>query len=41
MLIESPRILDPAQSYTFRSYFKMSAPPDEILADFGLTLRRD
>lgn len=40
MLIEHPRILDPNQSYTFRSYFELNNPPFEILADFGLTLRK-
>ncbi|MFM7449225.1 MAG: hypothetical protein ACKO24_11580 [Leptolyngbyaceae cyanobacterium] len=33
------KILQADQSYTFRSYFEMSAEPEEILADLGYTLR--
>lgn len=33
-------ILDPDQSYTFRSYFEMTHEPDDILAEFGVTLKR-
>ncbi len=32
-------ILDPSQSYTFRSYFEMTHEPDDILAEFGVTLQ--
>ncbi|MGB3293011.1 MAG: hypothetical protein WBB01_08500 [Phormidesmis sp.] len=32
-------ILNPNQSYTFRSYFEMTHEPDDILAEFGATLR--
>ncbi|MEM9218037.1 MAG: hypothetical protein AAGD25_27310 [Cyanobacteria bacterium P01_F01_bin.150] len=35
-----PSILDAGKSYTFRSYFEMSHEPDEILAEFGVTLQR-
>jgi hypothetical protein len=33
------KILQEDQSYTFRSYFEMTAEPEEILADLGYTLR--
>ncbi|MEO0455334.1 MAG: hypothetical protein AAF152_01960 [Cyanobacteria bacterium P01_A01_bin.114] len=33
-------ILKSGQSYTFRSYFEMSYEPDEILAEFGVSLQR-
>ncbi len=33
-------ILQPNQSYTFRSYFEMSYEPDDILAEFGCSLKR-
>ncbi len=33
-------ILQPNQSYTFRSYFEMSYEPDDILAAFGCSLQR-
>ena len=33
-------IIDKSKSYTFRSYFEMSQDPDEILAEFGYTLKR-
>lgn len=34
------RILQEDQSYTFRSYFEMPYEADEILAEFGYTLKR-
>ncbi len=34
------KILQEGQSYTFRSYFEMPYEADEILAEFGYTLRR-
>jgi hypothetical protein len=34
-----PKILQADQSYTFRSYFEMSAEPEDILFDLGYTLR--
>ncbi|MEM6597271.1 MAG: hypothetical protein AAF810_15295 [Cyanobacteria bacterium P01_D01_bin.36] len=34
------KILQPNQSYTFRSYFEMSYEPDDILAEFGCSLHR-
>ena len=33
-------ILQPNQSYTFRSYFEMSFEPEDILAEFGYTFKR-
>ncbi len=33
-------ILQPGQSYTFRSYFEMPFEPDDILAEFGYSLKR-
>ncbi|MGK7876098.1 MAG: hypothetical protein AB4426_23210 [Xenococcaceae cyanobacterium] len=33
-------ILQPDQSYTFRSYFEMSFEPEDILAEFGYSLKR-
>lgn len=33
-------ILQPQQSYTFRSYFEMSFEPEDILAEFGYSLQR-
>ena len=33
-------ILQPNQSYTFRSYFEMSFEPEDILAEFGYSLQR-
>jgi hypothetical protein len=33
-------ILQPNQSYTFRSYFEMSFEPEDILAEFGYSLKR-
>ena len=33
-------ILQSGKSYTFRSYFEMSYEPDEILAEFGISLER-
>lgn len=35
-----PTILQPGQSYTFRQYFEMSYEPEDILAEFGYTLKR-
>lgn len=35
-----PAILQPGQSYTFRQYFEMAYEPEDILAEFGYTLRR-
>lgn len=32
------KVLQEDQSYTFRSYFEMTAEPEEILADLGYTL---
>jgi hypothetical protein len=37
-LVAHPLVIDPAQSYTFRSYFEMRYAPDDILGDFGCTL---
>jgi len=39
-IIENPLVLDPSQSYTFRSYFEMRFSPIDILHDFGCTLTR-
>jgi hypothetical protein len=33
-------ILQPGQSYTFRQYFEMAYEPDDILAEFGYSLKR-
>lgn len=33
-------ILQPGQSYTFRQYFEMPYEPDDILSEFGYSLRR-
>lgn len=33
-------ILQPNQSYTFRSYFEMPFEPEDILAEFGYSLKR-
>lgn len=33
-------ILKPGQSYTFRSYFEMLFEPEDILAEFGYSLKR-
>jgi hypothetical protein len=35
-----PAILQPGQSYTFRQYFEMVYEPEDILAEFGYTLKR-
>jgi hypothetical protein len=35
-----PTILQPGQSYTFRQYFEMTYEPEDILAEFGYTLKR-
>lgn len=35
-----PVILQPGQSYTFRQYFEMAYEPEDILAEFGYTLKR-
>lgn len=35
-----PAILRPGQSYTFRQYFEMAYEPEDILAEFGYTLKR-
>jgi hypothetical protein len=35
-----PAILQPGQSYTFRQYFEMAYEPEDILAEFGYTLKR-
>lgn len=40
MLAANPLLLDPAASYTFRSYFEMRFAPADILADLGCTLKR-
>ncbi|MEB3884816.1 hypothetical protein [Lyngbya sp. CCY1209] len=36
-----PNILQTGKSYTFRSYFEMIYEPEDILAEFGVSLRRD
>ncbi len=33
-------ILESGKSYTFRSYFEMAYEPDDILAEFGISLQR-
>ncbi|TVP65914.1 MAG: hypothetical protein EA342_13220 [Leptolyngbya sp. LCM1.Bin17] len=33
-------ILEPGKAYTFRNYFEMAYEPDDILAEFGVTLER-
>lgn len=33
-------ILEPGKSYTFRNYFEMTYEPDDILAEFGVSLQR-
>lgn len=33
-------ILEPGKSYTFRNYFEMAYEPDDILAEFGVSLQR-
>ncbi|PSR17348.1 hypothetical protein C8255_13045 [filamentous cyanobacterium CCP3] len=33
-------ILEPGKSYTFRNYFEMAYEPDDILAEFDVTLER-
>ncbi|EAW38447.1 hypothetical protein [Lyngbya sp. PCC 8106] len=33
-------LLNPNQSYTFRSYFEMSYEPKDILAEFNYSLKR-
>ncbi|MDZ8260871.1 hypothetical protein [Nostoc sp. ChiQUE01b] len=33
-------ILQPNNSYTFRSYFEMAFEPEDILAEFGYSLKR-
>lgn len=33
-------ILEPGKAYTFRNYFEMAYEPDDILAEFGVTLQR-
>lgn len=35
-----PSILQAGQSYTFRQYFEMACEPEDILAEFGYTLKR-
>jgi hypothetical protein len=35
-----PAILQPGQPYTFRQYFEMTYEPEDILAEFGYTLKR-
>lgn len=35
-----PAILQPGQSYTFRQYFEMNYEPEDILAEFGYSLKR-
>ncbi|NJN57353.1 MAG: hypothetical protein HC879_07540 [Leptolyngbyaceae cyanobacterium SL_5_9] len=35
-----PAILQPGQSYTFRQYFEMAYEPEDILAEFGYSLKR-
>lgn len=35
-----PALLQPGQSYTFRQYFEMTYEPEDILAEFGYTLKR-
>lgn len=36
----APRVLDPAESYTFSKYFDLPFAPQDILADLGCTLHR-
>lgn len=38
--MSKPSILQPGQSYTFRQYFEMTYEPEDILAEFGYTLKR-
>lgn len=33
-------ILEPGKAYTFRNYFEMAYEPDDILAEFGVSLHR-
>ena len=33
-------IIQPDRSYTFADYFKLNFAPQDILADFGVTLQR-
>ena len=33
-------ILEPGKPYTFRNYFEMAYEPDDILAEFDVTLER-
>ncbi len=33
-------ILEPGKAYTFRNYFEMAYEPDDILAEFGVSLQR-
>ncbi|MCF2150168.1 hypothetical protein IQ276_027800 [Desmonostoc muscorum LEGE 12446] len=35
-----PKILQEEREYTFRSYFEMTYPPEEILAELGYKLIR-
>lgn len=35
-----PPILDKTQSYTFRKYFELTADPEDILAELGVTLKK-
>ncbi|MEM9008245.1 MAG: hypothetical protein AAGE59_32645 [Cyanobacteria bacterium P01_F01_bin.86] len=35
-----PKILEPGKTYTFRNYFEMTYEPDDILAEFGVSLQR-
>jgi hypothetical protein len=38
--MDTARIVQPGQSYTFRSYFEMPYEPEDILAAFGYRLQR-
>lgn len=39
-MMDATRIIQPGESYTFRSYFEMPYEPEDILAAFGYRLRR-
>ncbi|ETX02043.1 hypothetical protein [Candidatus Entotheonella palauensis] len=38
--MDTTRIVQPGESYTFKSYFEMSYEPEDILAAFGYRLQR-
>ncbi len=39
-MMDATRIIQPGESYTFRSYFEMPYEPEDVLAAFGYRLRR-